>query len=71
MGPSPKRIAKAERRQIKILDQSIGKVAARQRWSKQEEARRTELRLKPDVTALHRHMFGFSQSLHYHYANYH
>ncbi len=28
--------------------------------SKQEEARRTELRLKPDVTALHRHMFSLS-----------
>ncbi|KAF8327025.1 SEN1 N terminal-domain-containing protein [Cantharellus anzutake] len=52
--PSPK-IAKVERRQIKVVNQSIRQTVDQEALRK-EEARRTELRLKPDLSAFYRHV---------------
>ncbi|KAF9516494.1 hypothetical protein BS47DRAFT_1483978 [Hydnum rufescens UP504] len=49
---SPKKVAKAERRQIKVLGHPYQAVV-QERLSHREEARRSEMRLKPDLRPFH------------------
>jgi hypothetical protein len=52
---SPKKVAKAERRQIKVLGHPYQAVV-QERLSRREEARRSEMRLKPDLRPFHHDM---------------
>ncbi|KAH7885389.1 SEN1 N terminal-domain-containing protein [Phlebopus sp. FC_14] len=58
---SPKIQRPAERRQIKILDvTNQGKNATMERLSRRDDARRRALRLKPDISGLHRALLSWN-----------
>lgn len=49
-----------ERRQIKTLDIPMVKSAVQERLNRREECRRATLRLKPDISALHKILLSWS-----------
>ena len=57
---SPKIKKPAERRQVKMLDvQAKGKRPVNDRLNQRQDARRTALRLKPDISGLHRALLAW------------
>ncbi|KAF9454791.1 hypothetical protein P691DRAFT_804153 [Macrolepiota fuliginosa MF-IS2] len=57
---SPKIRKPAERRQIKTLEISMGENIALARVKQREEARRAKMRMKPDISGLHRVLLSWN-----------